>query len=197
MEMGVLTNQPSVRMTLHPPRLQHQTWWTGSILTGKMKFWMDEFLAKVVCIVHFGILTIPPPVRMTLWPPRLQLLYSEDCRVTYSTKIRDNGWMDPAWKDTSSSDSPQSVKLSEDIVCHSHHFQCLHPSSITAFGVIFQNTTTRMIAQDLVGGFYIGLKVSGRRKTGTNMIFSSVAKKTTPIAQCKSFVSVFYKSSHW
>ena len=48
--MGVLTNQPSVRMTIRPPRLQHQTLWAEGILTGKMTFWRDEFLARVVCL---------------------------------------------------------------------------------------------------------------------------------------------------
>ena len=46
------------------------------ILTGKMTFLQDEFLAKVVCFVDFGVLTIQPAVRLTLGPPRLQLLTS-------------------------------------------------------------------------------------------------------------------------
>ena len=54
-----------VRMTPCHPRLQLQTLWMGVILRGKMTFWVDKCLTKVVLTMKIGILNIPTPVRLT------------------------------------------------------------------------------------------------------------------------------------
>ena len=73
MKIGVLIIPAPVKMTPCPPRLQLQSLWIGVILTGKMTFWRDKCLAKVVHAMKTGVLNIPAPVRMTPCPSRLQL----------------------------------------------------------------------------------------------------------------------------
>ena len=71
MELGVLNINPPVWMTPCPPGLNHQILWTGGILTGKMTFYKDECLEKVVCTMKPVVLNIQSSVRMTPCPPRL------------------------------------------------------------------------------------------------------------------------------
>ena len=53
------------RMTPCPHRLQLLTLRTEGILTGKMTFWRDECLSKVVYMLQLDVHDIPTPVRMT------------------------------------------------------------------------------------------------------------------------------------
>ena len=62
-----------VRMMPCLGRLQHQTSWTGGILTGKMAFERIKRLAKVVPTLQLGALKVSPPVRTVRITPVLQL----------------------------------------------------------------------------------------------------------------------------
>ena len=76
MELGVLNINPLVRMTPCPPGLHHQTTWMGGILTGKMTFYKDECLAKIVgCPDH------PETPVKTITCSRGRVIFSVDFTV--------------------------------------------------------------------------------------------------------------------
>ena len=63
---ALVSNIPTtVCLTPCPPRLQHQTMWTGSILTKKMTIWRVKCLAKVVNIIETVVLNTLTLVRIT------------------------------------------------------------------------------------------------------------------------------------